>query len=77
LFNVSERAVIYKPMYKVTVQNLKTKKETALIIDAITGKTKECIQQAPDPLKKEPAKEPAKPSISAKTAQVSSPAKKT
>lgn len=41
LFKVSDRALIYKPMYKVTVKNLKTKKEIAIIIDAITGKTKE------------------------------------
>ena len=43
LFNVSERGLIYKPMYKVTVQNLKTKKEIAIIIDAITGKTKKSV----------------------------------
>jgi len=30
LFNVSENAVIYKPMYKVTIQNLKTKKEAKI-----------------------------------------------
>jgi hypothetical protein len=39
LFKVSERAIIYKPMYEVTVRNDKTKKETTLVIDAITGKT--------------------------------------
>ena len=77
LFTVSERAVIYKPMYNVTVQNLKTKKEAVMIIDAITGKTKECIQHAPDPLKKEHVKKHTKPSIAVKTAQISSPAKKT
>ncbi|MCJ7721234.1 hypothetical protein MUO98_02345 [Candidatus Bathyarchaeota archaeon] len=77
LFNVSERGLIYKPMYKVTVQNLKTKKEIAIIIDAITGKTKKCIHQAPASLKKEPAKEPEKTFISAKTAEITSPAKKT
>jgi len=79
LFKVSERAVIYKPMYKVTVRNVKTKKETTMIIDAITGKTTSAIQQTPAPQKKETAREPAKPSSSAKTAvdNVSSPVKKT
>jgi len=60
LFNVSERAVIYKPMYKVIVRNIKTKKETVITIDAITGDTKSGIQQAPPPQEKEPAKEPVK-----------------
>jgi len=64
-------------MHKVTVQNLKTKKETAIIIDAITGKTKKCIHQAPTSLKKEPAKEPEKTLISTKTAEIISPTKKT
>ena len=79
LFKVSERAVIYKPMYKVTVRNVKTKKETTMIIDAITGKTTSAIQQTPAPQEKETAREPAKPSSSAKTAvdNVSSPVKKT
>ena len=79
LFNVSERAVIYKPMYKVAVHNIKTKKETTLLIDAITGKTKSGMQQTPAPKKKEPVREPAKPSSSAKAAvePISSPVKKT
>ena len=79
LFKVSERAVIYKPMYKVTVRNVKTKKETTMIIDAITGKTTSAIQQTPAPQEKETAREPTKPSSSAKTAvdKVSSPVKKT
>jgi len=79
LFKVSERAVIYKPMYKVTVRNVKTKKEIAMIIDAITGKTTSAMQQTPAPREKETAREPAKPSSSAKTAvdNVSSPVKKT
>jgi len=79
LFKVSERAVIYKPMYKVTVRNVKTKKETTMIIDAITGKTTSAIQQTPAPQEKETAREPTKPSSSAKTAvdNVSSPVKKT
>ena len=37
LFTVSERAVIYKPMYKITFQNTKTGKEATAIIDAVTG----------------------------------------
>jgi len=79
LFKVSERAVIYKPMYKVTVRNVKTKKETTMIIDAITGKTTSAIQQTPARREKETAREPTKPSSSAKTAvdKVSSPVKKT
>ena len=79
LFKVSERAVIYKPMYKVTVRNVKTKKEIAMIIDAITGKTTSAMQQTPAPQEKETAREPTKPSSSAKTAvdNVSSPVKKT
>jgi len=80
LFKVSERAVIYKPMYKVTVRNDKTKKETTLTIDAITGKTTSSMQQTPAaPQKKETAKKPTKQPSSAKTAvdNVSSPVKKT
>ena len=79
LFKVSERAVIYKPMYKVTVRNVKTEKETTMIIDAITGKTTSGMQQTPAPQEKETAREPTKPSSSAKTAvdNVSSPVKKT
>lgn len=79
LFNVSERALIYKPMYKVAVKNVKTKKETTMIIDAITGKTTSDMQQTPAPREKESTREPTKPSSSAKTAvdNVSSPVKKT
>jgi hypothetical protein len=79
LFKVSERAVIYKPMYKVTVRNFKTKKEITMIIDAITGKTTSVMQQPPAPQKKEIAREPTKPSSSAKTAvdNVSSPVTET
>ena len=79
LFKVSECAVNYKPMYEVTVRNVKTEKETALTIDAITGKTKTVVQHTPVPQKKETAREPAKPSASAETAveKVSSPVKKT
>ena len=58
LFKVCERAIIYKPMYKVTVQNLKTKKEIIIIIDAITGKTTKDMQQTRMHLKKESAKKP-------------------
>ena len=39
LFMVSERAVIYKPMYKLTFQNIKTGEEATVIIDAVTGRT--------------------------------------
>jgi len=39
LFTVSERALIYKPMYKITFQNTKTRKEATAIIDAVTGQT--------------------------------------
>jgi hypothetical protein len=77
LFKVSERAVIYKPMYNVTVQNIKTKKAITLIIDAITGKTASVTKQAEVPAKKKKtAKESA--SSSAKTAvEKVSPVKKT
>ena len=67
LFKVSERAEIYKPMYKVVVQNVKTQKEIVLVIDAITGKTTSVMPQTPVPPKKGVAQEPAKPSMSAKT----------
>jgi hypothetical protein len=79
LFKVSERALIYKPMYKVTVRNVKTQKEIAMIIDAITGKTASVMQQTPARREKETTREPTKPSSSAKTAvdNVSSPVKKT
>jgi hypothetical protein len=40
LFTVFDRALIYKPMYKISFMNIKTKKEATLQIDAITGKTK-------------------------------------
>ena len=39
LFEIAERAEIYKPMYKVVVKNFKSQKELVLVIDAITGKT--------------------------------------
>jgi hypothetical protein len=39
LFMVSERAVIFKPMYKITFQNIKTEEEATVIIDAVTGQT--------------------------------------
>lgn len=68
LFKVSERAVIYKPMYQVTVRNVKTKKEATLIIDAITGKTAFGMQETPTPREKEIAREATKPSSSAKAA---------
>jgi len=46
LFNVSERAIIYKPMYGVVVNNLKKKEKATLTIDAITGDTKSLIHKS-------------------------------
>jgi hypothetical protein len=40
LFTIFDRALIFKPMYRVSFVNTKTKKEAMLQIDAITGKTK-------------------------------------
>jgi len=67
LFKVSERAVIYKPMYNITVQNLKTKTKATLIIDAITGNTKSHMHQTSAPNQKALSKKPLNPSISKKT----------
>ena len=67
LFKVSERAIIYKPIYKITVQNIKTKKEITLLIDAITGKPTTGMQQASAPKEKKSTKESVKHSSSAKT----------
>lgn len=39
LFKVSERAVIYKPMYQIIFQNIKTRKKMSMAVDAITGNT--------------------------------------
>jgi hypothetical protein len=41
LFKVSDRATIYKPMYQVTIKNIKSEKEITIMFDAITGKTKQ------------------------------------
>jgi hypothetical protein len=68
LFNVFDRALIYKPMYKVTFKNIKTKKEATLLIDAITGKTKTGLKQDAAPPEKETVKEPEKPVQSEETA---------
>jgi len=38
LFAVTERAVIYVPVFKVTFQNIKTGEKVAAKIDAVTGK---------------------------------------
>jgi hypothetical protein len=68
LFKVSDRAIIYKPMYQVTIKNTKTEKEIAIRIDAITGKTKH--QQISKPKKKvakEKKKQPKKPKKPAET----------
>jgi hypothetical protein len=68
LFSVFDRALIYKPMYKVTVKNIKTKKEATIIIDAITGKTTVGLKHATAPTEKEPVKEPEKPIASEENA---------
>ena len=39
LFKIPERAVIYKPMYKILFQNVKTGEEVTIIIDAVSGQT--------------------------------------
>jgi hypothetical protein len=52
LFNVSERAIVYKPMYGVVVENLKKKEKATLTIDAITGETKSHIHKSSVPNKK-------------------------
>ena len=67
LFIVFDRALIYKPMYKVTVKNIKTKKEATILIDAITGKTKVGSKQAAARNEKEPVKELKKPIASEET----------
>ena len=66
LFKVSERALIYKPMYKVTINNLKTEKLAVLIIDAITGKTSKEMQQKPKAQKKTSVKKSMKQSLTKK-----------
>ncbi len=38
LFAISDRAVIFKPMYRVTFQNVKNGKEAIVTVDAVTGK---------------------------------------
>jgi len=68
LFNVFDRALIYKPMCKVTFKNIKTKKEATLLIDAITGKTKTGLKQDAAPPEQEPVKEPEKPIATEETA---------
>ena len=71
LFTVSERAVIYKPMYRVTVQNLKANKKATLIIDAISGKTTSRMHQTATPKQKLLAKKTQKLSVSQKTGATS------
>jgi hypothetical protein len=60
LLNISERALIYKPMYKVTFRNTKKRKEATMIIDAITGKTESDPKQILSPRKKKTKKESKK-----------------
>jgi len=38
LFSVTERALVFKPMYKITATHTKTKKEVAFQIDGVNGK---------------------------------------
>jgi len=38
LFSVTERALIFKPMYKVTASDIKTQKKATFLIDGINGK---------------------------------------
>jgi len=52
LFNVSERAIVYKPMYGIVVENLKKKEKATLTIDAITGDTKSQVHKSLVPNKK-------------------------
>lgn len=61
LFNVSERALIYKPMYSIIVKNLKTNEKATLTIDAITGNSKSQIHKPSVAPKKESAKKPRAP----------------
>jgi hypothetical protein len=63
LFKVSERALIFKPMYKVTFQNTKTKKILTKVIDAITAKT---VSDKKPKVKATKKKKTLKESISAK-----------
>ena len=37
-FNVSERALVFKPMYKVTATQIKTQKKVIFLIDGVNGK---------------------------------------
>jgi hypothetical protein len=56
LFKVSERAMIFKPMYSVVFQNVKNNKEITMTVDGVTGKTTSSTQ-TPSPQEKETAKE--------------------
>lgn len=38
LFSVTERALVFKPMYKITATHTKTKKEVSFQIDGVNGK---------------------------------------
>jgi hypothetical protein len=67
LFTVFDRALIYKPMYKVSFMNVKTKKGATLLIDAITGKTEIGVKQVLAP-EKETVKESEKPASTEETA---------
>jgi hypothetical protein len=69
LFKISERAIIYKPMYKVTFRNVKTKKEVTMVIDAINGKTISAIQSHSTTQKKKKVKSSTKKSPAAKNCE--------
>ena len=38
LFKVTERALVFKPMYKITVTHIKTQKKVTFLIDGVNGK---------------------------------------
>ena len=67
LFTIFDRALIFKPMYRVSFVNIKTKKEATLQIDAITGKTKIGEKQVLVH-EKETVKESEKPASTEETA---------
>jgi hypothetical protein len=62
MFEVSERVLVYKPMYKAKLQNIKTQKSITLVIDAITGKTASVSKQKSTSTKKKTVKKLITPS---------------
>ncbi len=73
LFEVYERAEIYKPMYKVVVKNFKSQKELVLVIDAITGKTNTVLPKTLDSGEEENKKSEKSSNIQKKDKFVSYP----